>query len=163
MAQPPPPNIRRTSSRVYDIHNPDDLTELARKLSRRSSHRRRSTGASRYTPHTPGGGETSSYGFPPTGHEGPYVAEPGEVADAGHVALATPLAVPRLKSYGQTREGEAYQDGEELGQTTSRRSRVSQRPREDSVREDEEEGSGSDDDDDSEYSHRLTVYAHRSG
>lgn len=146
MAQPPP-NIRRTSSRVYDIHNPQDLNELARKLSRRRS--RRSTGASRYTPQTPGVGETS-YGFPQATQEGPYVSEPGQYGDASGVALATPLGVPRLKSYGQSREGEGYQGGEELGQTTSRRSRASQRPREESVREDEEEGSGSDDDDDSE-------------
>lgn len=141
----PPPNIRRTSSRVYDIHNPDDLNELARKLSRRRS--RRSTGASQH-PYTPGLGETQ-YGFPQSTQQGAYVSEPGQYGDASNVALATPLGVPRLKSYDQSREGDEYAGGEELAPSTSRRSRASQRPREESVREDDEEASGSDDDDDS--------------
>lgn len=145
----PPPNIRRHSSRTYDIHNPSDLNELARKLSRRRSHR--STGGSVYTPSTPAA-EQGHHWFPDTGEQGdgPYVAEPEQYRRdaAAAVALATPLGVPRLKSYGQG-AGEGYGAGEELGPTASRRSRASQRPREDSVEEDEEEASSSDDDEDS--------------
>ncbi|KAJ9114521.1 hypothetical protein QFC20_001394 [Naganishia adeliensis] len=155
----PPPNIRRTSSRVYDIHNPDDLNELARKLSRRRS--RRSTGASQH-PYTPGLGETQ-YGFPQSTQQGAYVSEPGQYGDASNVALATPLGVPRLKSYDQSREGDEYAGGEELAPSTSRRSRASQRPREESVREDDEEASGSDDDDDMETEDLLAQIFGASG
>jgi hypothetical protein len=141
-----PTNIRRSSSRVYDIHNPEDLNELARKLSRRRS--RRSTGASRYTPYTPGAGQ-SQYGLTESTQQEAYVSEPEQYGDASGEALASPLAVPRFKSYDQSRDGEEYPGGEELGPSMSRRSRASQMPRQDSVREDDEEGSESDDEDDS--------------
>lgn len=60
--------------------------------------------------------------------------------------LATPLGLPRLKSYRQG-EGEEYTGtGGELAPTASRRSRASQRPREESVREDDEDSDSDDDD-----------------
>jgi hypothetical protein len=157
MSRPPPPPIRRSSSRVYDIHDPSDLNELARKLSRRRS--RRSTGGSAYTP----SGEQaqsqsqSQYGFPNTRQhvlDGEYVAEPTDYSRdedagdaAGNVALATPLGgVPtQQQAYERGYDG----TGEELGHTMSRRSRASQRPRDGSVREEEEdEGEEVDESDD---------------
>lgn len=152
MSRPPPPPIRRTSSRVYDIHDPSDLNELARKLSRRRS--RRSTGGSAYTPS--GEQPLSQYGFPNTRQhvlDGEYVAEPADYSRdedagdaAGNVALATPLGgVPtQQQAYERGYDG----TGEELGHTMSRRSRASQRPRDGSVREEEEEGEGGDESDD---------------
>jgi hypothetical protein len=139
---------------VYDIHDPSDLNELARKLSRRRS--RRSTGGSAYTPS--GEQAQSQYGFPNTRQhvlDGEYVAEPTDYSRdedagdaAGNVALATPLGgVPtQQQAYERGYDG----TGEELGHTMSRRSRASQRPRDGSVREEEEEdeGEGGDESDD---------------
>ena len=143
----PPPNIRRTTSRSYDIHNPEDLNALARKLSRRRS--RRSTGASRYTPYTPGA-EQAQYGFPESAQT--YTEEPVQIGHGADVNLATPLGIPRLKSYRQDGGPDYTGTGEELGPTTSRRSRASQRPGQESVREDDEESGSDDDDDDSTLS-----------
>jgi hypothetical protein len=140
MAQPPP-NIRRTTSRSYNISDPQDLDVLARKLSRRRS--RRSTGGSHYTPYTPGP-EQAQYGFPERSQG--YTGEPERIGEGTEVNLATPLGVPRLKSYRQG-EGEEYTGtGGELAATASRRSRASQRPREESVREDDEDSDSDDDD-----------------
>lgn len=153
MSQQPPPNIRRTTSRSYDISNPEDLNVLARKLSRRRS--RRSTGGSHYTPYTPGP-ERAQYGFS-EGSEG-YTEEPEQIGGAGEVNLATPLGVPRLKSYRQGEDAEYTGTGGELGPTASRRSLASQQPREESVREDDEEsGSDDDDDDDSKFMRELQL------
>ncbi|KAJ9102841.1 hypothetical protein QFC19_004569 [Naganishia cerealis] len=144
MSQPRPDPIRRTSSRVYDISNPGDLNQLARKLSRRRS--RRSTVGSHSTPYTPSE-DQSHYGFQRPQQGDTYVTEPEEYwRDENEVALATPLGVPRQQSFNET--DQAGYSGEELAQTTSRRSKASQKPREDSVTEETEEGEGDESDDD---------------